>query len=126
VVAVDIVPTSKPPSGQFWSSPIPVDGAELSPALLQQINDCEDRRSFRAYVVQVFANSAGPAEAMFELAFSRKSKRACAIFEAAPADDVGGLGDRVVVATDPIWVTASSPRTAVDAAFQALVERCPD
>ncbi|OKP68135.1 hypothetical protein BTE77_29530 [Ensifer adhaerens] len=126
MMSVDSRATGEPLTGQYWSSPIPVDEAELSPTRLRQINFCDDRRGFRAYVVQVFADPAGPPEAMFELAYNRRSKRACAIFEAVRAADLGGSGDRVVAAADPIWVVANSPRTAVDAAFQALVDRCSD
>ncbi|WP_077960793.1 hypothetical protein [Ensifer adhaerens] len=126
MMSVDSRPARAPSTGQFWSPPIPVDDVELSPTLLRQINFCDDRREFRAYVVQVFADLAGPPEAVFELAFNRRSKRACAILEAVGATDLGGSGDRVVAATDPIWVVANSPRSAIDAAFQALVDRCSD
>lgn len=123
---IDIGPTSEPPSGPFWSPPIPVDVGELSPVLLQQIDHSEDRLSYRAYVVQVFADRAGPPQAVFEIAFNRKNKRACAIFEAVAEADADEVSGGAVVATDPVWVIATSPRTAVDAAFQALVERCSD
>ncbi len=126
MMSVDSRPAGEPSTGQFWSPPIPVDDVELSPTLLRQISFCDDRRGYRAYVVQVFADPAGPPEAVFELAFNHRSKRACAIFEAVRAPDLCGPSDRVVAATDPIWVVANSPRTAIDAAFQALVDRCSD
>ncbi|MEI2296724.1 hypothetical protein [Ensifer sp. MJa1] len=126
MVPVDIDPTSELPAGPFWSPPIAVNPTELSPSLWRQINDCEDSHSFRAYVVQVFADRVGPPEAAFEIAFSRKCKRACVVFEAVPEADSGEPGGRVLAVTDPIWVAANSPRAALDAAFQAFVERCSD
>lgn len=67
-----------------------------------EIEGCSDKRRFRAYVV---AGQAGPPEGMFEIAFSRTGKRACAIFEAVSENGVR----KAVVASDPVWVTASSP-----------------
>ncbi|MFK0276275.1 hypothetical protein ACIQUG_21565 [Ensifer sp. NPDC090286] len=122
MAGVDLGLTFKSAAGPFWSPPIAVDVAELNPSLLAQIEDRDDKRGFRAYVVQVFADHAGPPEGMFEIAFNRKGKRACAIFEAIPDDG----RHRAVVASSPVWVTANSPHSAVGAAFEAFVERSAD
>lgn len=117
--------TSEAQSGPFWSPPITVDQAELNPAILRQIETCADARDFRAYHIQVFADRVGPPEAMFEIAFNDRTGRACAIYAAICEPDISS-GQKSRVSTDPIWVTAATPRSAIDVFFQALVEQSVD
>lgn len=95
----------------FWSPPIVVDQAELNPAILRQIETCADKRDYRAYRVQVFSARVGPPEGMFEIAFNAKTLRACAVYEAVSETGVSSGQRRLEVATDPIWITAATPRS---------------
>ncbi|MGN7883622.1 hypothetical protein [Ensifer sp. 22460] len=63
---------------------------------------------------------------MFEIAFNPKTQRACAIYEAVSEMDFGNGHRRLVVANDPLWVTAATPHTAVNFFFQALIEQSDD
>lgn len=117
---------SIPSSGPLWSPPIAVDPAELNPTILRQFGGCGDRRDFKAYLVQVFADRIGPPEGLFEIAFNGKSRRACAIYEAVSDMNTGSDGQKMIAATDPIWVSAVSPQSAVNAIFETLVEQGED
>ncbi|SFH27229.1 hypothetical protein SAMN05216459_1234 [Ensifer sp. OV372] len=112
--------------GPYWSRPIAFDPAELHATILRQLDASADKGDFKAYMVQVFGDRAEPSDGMFEIAFNRKTGRACAIYEAASDIKKRNVPKDTSAATDPIWVRAVSPQSAANAFFQALIDQCDD
>lgn len=111
--------------GPFWTRPIPVGQAELSPSVLEEIDSNGGRTGFRGYVLQIFDAPDARPSGVLEIAFNRKQRRACGVYE-CEASGTAALQHRAVLTTDPVWFAATTPQEAANVLFQTLVDRAPD
>lgn len=111
--------------GPFWTRPIPVEQADLSPSVLDEIDANGGRTGFRGYVLQIFDAPDAKPSGVLEIAFNRKQRRACGIYE-SEASGRAVRRERVVLMTDPVWFAASTPQEAANVLFQTLVDGAPD
>ncbi|NVD40357.1 hypothetical protein HT585_15925 [Ensifer sp. HO-A22] len=111
--------------GPFWTRPMPVGQAELSPCVLDEIDANGGRTGFRGYILQIFDTPDARPSGVLEIALNRKQHRACGIYE-SEASGPAARRDRVVLMTDPVWFAASTPQEAANVLYQTLVDRAPD
>ncbi|MGH6806807.1 MAG: hypothetical protein ACREEJ_08175 [Ensifer adhaerens] len=112
-------------AGPYWTLPLPIDKLELHPALLQEIEAREDSRAFEAYLLMIFDETSAPPSGIMEFALNRRSKCACAIYEAKRVSRP--LSRRFSnAATKPLWIKARTAQHAANIFYQAIVDRAQD
>lgn len=111
--------------GPFWTRPIPVGQADLSPSVLDEIDANGGRAGFKGYVLQIFDTPDTRPSGVLEIAFNRQQRRACGVYESEGSGPAARRAP-VVLKTDPVWFSASTPQEAANVLFQTLVDRAPD